>query len=648
MKQKLLAFAQKFGILAKVTDGSVTAEDWNAFAKGFQDEHGVDILAAIEDANKTPKLEKAQQDILAALFSANPSTVTAPVAAPEGTEKPAQPVAAVEGDTNAQILAGIQALTAKVAKLEKDPESSAPQGTLKPANPQGGMKVIPINSRVSSETHLFGIEHDFFALSKPWNQVSATGRALASVWKKKDENLFMGAFNEYAASFAERLNTLQLTGEIGTITATAIDFSGFDNTGWGEQYLVRRQDALIAYIRTLPSVRNIFPVQYGVQDKQVMTNSFLTEFSQAYQKGKVFKGAHSVEPVLAEVFDVMFKHQFEDMKQLEREYIGYLNREASSPIKWSMVEWLMSKTLIQLNNEWNQRRILGRRITPITNEAGHHMFGSDGVLRKLWAYAEDFYLEPFSTLKLYSASTILAFVEAFVEEVNQTVPTLTGQYIYMNEKHIPWFLAAYRTKYGTDLDFNGSKMEVKNYSTFGGIKAVPNMGNSCMMWITMENNIELYEDKAGEMADFYFERELETLIAASWWKEGCGAYMIGKKYASAAALTASKRKDQYIFMSNPVYDLVADATTADATKCDRFVTIANTGATALTDFAGKSEGIVYRIECGNVTNATTIAKASLFSELTAAWIPTAVGDFLEVYWNSTTSKYVEVRRKVTA
>lgn len=646
MKQKLLAIAKKLGLIAKVNEGNMTDSDWSTLAKAFQEEYGIYLEAAIAEAQKAPQVEKAQQDFLTALFGTAPTNPTEPAAEPVASAQPAQPVVAVGGDTNAQILAGIRDLTAKVAKLEKEPEASAPLGTLKPIL-VGAMKVIPINSRVSSDTHLFGIDHDFFALSKPWNQVSATGRALASVWKKKDENLFMGAFNEYAASFAERLNTLQLTGEIGTISGVAIDFSGFDGTGWGDMYLVRRQDALIAYIRTLPSVRNIFPVQYGVQDKQVMTNSFLTEFSQAYQKGKVFKGAHSVEPVLAEVFDVMFKHQFEDMKQLEREYIGYLNREASSPIKWSMVEWLMSKTLVQLNNEWNQRRILGYRIAPIATEAGHHMFGSTGVLRTLFKYAEDFYLEPFADLKLYTAPTMLAFIEAFVEYVNQTVPTLSGQVLYLNEKHVPWFLAAYRTKYGTDLDFNGSTMEVKNYSTFGGIKAVPNMGNSCMMWITMANNIELYEDKAGEMSDFYFERELETLIAASWWKEGCGAYMIGKKYANAAALTASKRKDQYIFMTNPVFDLAAGATTADATKCDRFVTVANAGVTAFTDFTGKSEGVVYRIECGNVTNATTIAKAALFSNLTAAWIPTAVGDFLEVYWNNTTSKYVSVRRKVT-
>lgn len=651
MKKKLLALAQKLGLLAKVNDGSVTAEDWSAFAKAFQDEHGIDVLQAIQEAQKAPTLAKEQQDILIALFGSpepqepsNPSGQQHP-ANPTEPLQPQQPVAGA--DVNNQILAGINGLKDLVAKLQGNPEPSDPQGIIKPQNPQGGTKVIPINSRINSATHLFGIEHDFFAIAKPWNLVAATGRPLASQWNKRDEASFSTAFNDYALSFSGRLNQLQASGELAIIKAEAIDFTGFDSTGWGEQYIVRRQDALIAYLRTLPSVRPIFPVQYGVQDKQVMTNSFLTDFSQAYQKGKVFKGKHSVEPMLAEVFDVMFKHQFEDMKALEREYIGYLNREGSQPIKWTMIEWLMAQTLTKLNNEWNERRVRGYRITPITNEAGHHMFGSNGVLRQLWIYAEAFYLEPFSTLKLYTSSTILTFIETLVENVNQIVPSMTGLYLYMNEKHIPWFLAAYRAKYGTDLDFNGSKLEVKNYAAFGGIKAVPNMGNSCQMWVTAENNIELYEDQAGEMANFYFERELETLISASWWKEGAGAYMVGKKYASAAALTASGRKDQFIFLTNPVFDLVADATTADATKCDKFVSIANTGATTFTDFASASEGVVYRIECGSATNATKTAKSGKFSNIDA-WIPTAVGDYLEVYWNATTSKFVEVRRKVTA
>lgn len=651
MKQKLLAFAEKMGLLAKVKSGTVTAEDWNTLAKAFHDEHGVDIMAAVEEAKQGPKLEKEQQDILAALFgeAINEPETTKPegAAAPEvKAEKAAKTVAVVGADSTAQILAGITELQKKVATLEAAPEPSGPVGKIQPKT-EGGMNVIPINSRVSSSTHLFGIEHDFFGLDKPWNKVAATREPQIGNDKRKQSD-FKAAFNDYAASFAGRLRDVTLSGELVDLKMTAFDFTGFTGTGWGEAYIVRRQDALISYLRSLPTVRNIFPVIYNVQDKMEMTNSFMTDFSQAFQAGKVFKGKHSFEPMLAEVYDVMFKHLFEDMKKLERQYIGYLNREGSQPIKWAFIEWLMAETLRKLNNEWNERRVRGYRVTPITNEPGHHMFGSDGVIRKLWKYAEEFYIQPFTAYGLYTSTTMLTQIEAFVEDVNLVVPSLQGNWLYVNEKHIPWFLALYRAKYGLMLDFDGSRLEVKNYANFAGIKAVPNMGNSCMMWITLENNIELYEDQAGEMAAFYFERELESLIAASWWKEGAGAYMVGKKHATAVALAASKRKDQYIFMTYPVITLAKNATTADATKCDRFVTVLNDSETApvFTDFTGATEGVVYRLECGHVTKATVTAKASLFSNI-EVWTPTAVGDFLEVYWNATTSKFVEVRRKVT-
>ena len=668
MKTKIFALAKRIGFLKKLQGKTATEEDFNAFAAACKKELKIDIEAAIEALqNPEQTVSAEQQAILTTLFGTegltsdepegdDPDITDDPSSEPSGAqEDPEDPkpvkkpkVAVIgAGDVSKQILAGIQGLQAKIAKLEGSPEGSDPQKVIKPANPQGGTKVIPINSRVNSDTHLFGIDHDFYALTKPWNVVAATGQPLNRVWKKKDENMFMGAFNDYAASFAERMNELQMSGELSTIKMEAVDFTGFDNTGWGENYIVRRQDALIAYLRSLPSVRTIFPVRYGVQDKMEMTNAFLTDFSQAYQKGKIFKGKHSVEPILAQVFDVMFKHQFDDMKTLEREYIGYLNREGSQPIKWSMVEWLMAQTLTKLNNEWNERRIRGYRIDPTEGTAGHHMFGSNGVIRQLWVYVEAFYLEPFSDLKIYTSSTMLTFVETFVERVNQILPSLNGYYLHFNEKHVPWFKALYRTKYGTDLDFSGAKMEVKDYPNLAGIKAVPNMGNSCLMWITLDENIELYEDKAGEMADFYFERELETLISASWWKEGAGAYMVGKKFASKTLLTADKRANQYIFMTNPVLDLDPDATTADATACDRFVSGVNTGATVFTDFTGKQEGVVYRLECGSMTEATEIAAANLFSEIDA-WDPGAVGDFIEVYWNATTSKYVEVRRQVTA
>jgi hypothetical protein len=564
------------------------------------------------------------------------------------------------GDPAAELLASLPAgITARAKKADGSVDVSEVirqmQATIEvlssePDNAGGATiragKVVPINSGVSSASHLFGIEHDLFARRKPWNEMAATRQPITQKWDRLETQL-MGELTGYAQTLAERINNLTQSGEIENVM-TAVDFSGFSGSGWGEQYITRRQDAMIGYLKNLPTVADIFPVQYGVQDRQEMTNHFLSDFSQAYQKGEIWKGKHEVEPELAQVFDVMFKHQFTELKKLEREYLGYLNREGSSPIKWNFVEWLMVETLQKLHNEREERRVLGYRIDPTENEPGHYMYAADGIVRKLRLYRESFQVQPFVDFGMYTQADILTYVEGFVEAVNKLVPSLRGHGLYMNEKHIPWYLAAYRHQYGTDMDYKDNKLDVKSYQV-DHIIGVPNMGNLQLMWITQVGNLELYELQPGEMANFYFERRLENLIAASWWKEGVGAYRSGRKYANAAALAASKYKDQFIFLNHPVSELAAGATTVNGLLNDTFVTAANAGATAITDITNAKEGKVFKIECGSATNATTIAKSGKFSEITAHWVPTAVGDFLEVYFvGGETNKFIEVRRKVTA
>lgn len=620
--QKIAKYLGKEELEVKDGKLGITEEETKNLKEFFGEDYDK-VMAYVQGEAKADNNEEAAKELKNAI-----------------KELPADVAEAAKTDKEEpNLVEAIKLLTEKVNTMGKGAEDASG----KKIDP---VKVVPINSGVSNATHLFGIEHDFFSRKKPWNEMAATRKPLEARWDK-EETPFMEEFNRYAKDFAGRINELHASGQISEIKATAVDFTGFSGTGWGEAYITRRQDALIAYLRDLPTVANIFPVQYGVQDKQAMTNHFLTEFSQAYQAGEVYKGKHEVQPELAEVYDIMFKHLFSELKKLEREYIGYLNREGSQPIKWSFVEWLMAETLRKLHNEKEERRVRGYRIDPATGVAGHHLFAADGVLRRLRKYTESFQVEPFTDLKLYTSSTILAYVESMVEKVNLIVPSLRGMVLYMNEKHIPWYLAAYRTAYGKDLDFKGSMLEVKNFS-IDGIQGVPNMGNSQLMWITIPGNIELYENLPGEMANFYFERRLENLIAASWWKEGTGAYMSGKKFADAATLAASGKKNQFIFVNYPVVDLLAGATTVNGQLGDVFVTINNAGATAITDITNAEEGKVYRIQCGGTTNATTIAKANKFSEISAAFIPTAVGDFLEVYYRASDAKFIEVRRKVTA
>ena len=111
-------------------------------------------------------------------------------------------------------------------------------------------------------------------------------------------------------------------------------------------------------------------------------------------------------------------------------------------------------------------------------------------------------------------------------------------------------------------------------------------------------------------------------------------------------MTASGRKNQVIFINKPLTDLIADATTADANLNFWFKTIANTVATAFTDFTNAVNGPAYILECGSLTNATTIAKSGKFADITAEWTPTAVGDYLMVVLNGAGDKFLDLERRV--
>lgn len=669
--QSVFDFFKTKGFETKEKRTGMTAEQFATFSADFKKEFEVELAEALEtaaaenneeDTRMAEIMDKAEM-LLGSKKKATDEKKEDEETASEDEEeenasddeeekdekKTAKKTSKKTASTNQS---GLMLLAEKLIGLAEDQKQQIETlaATRENPNPKKvGAKVVMIGGGAHTDKYLFGIEAPMFERTKPWNQVAAMKRPLETLaaqgmgvkakWADYESD-FKAEVKNYGASLADRIAQLQDGNQLQSLTLAEMDFTGFDNTGWGEQYIVRRQDALIAYLRTLPSVTSIFPVRYGVQDKMVMTNSFLTDFSSAWQSGKVWKGGYSVEPVMAEVFDVMMKHKFENMKQLEREYIGYLNREGSFPIKWSMVEWLMAQILTKLLNEQNERRIRGRRINPTTGTAGHHMFASNGLIYQLlFKYTADGFLQKSTAYKTYTSSTIVAYVEGWVEELNQALPSLQGLTMYINEKHIPWYLKNYESTYGLKLDYDGAKLTVKHYP-FDSIVGVPNMGNSCFMFITMPGNVEFYELQAGEMAGVYFQQDLDELLTMSTWKEGVGAYMIGKK--NGTALT-----DQYIFINDPVTELAAGATAANANVNTYFRTVANVAATEFLDFTNKQAGVVYRLECGNATNATATTKALLFSNV-KAWTPTAVGDFLEVYWDATASKYVEVGRKVTA
>jgi hypothetical protein len=216
--------------------------------------------------------------------------------------------------------------------------------------------------------------------------------------------------------------------------------------------------------------------------------------------------------------------------------------------------------------------------------------------------------------------------------------------LYMNELDIPDFYEGYREKYGKDTNFNGEKLEVKDFP-LPTIRAIPNMGDRKDMFMAPEGAIEIQEFEPGEFMAYNFQRDMEELLVSSYKKEGTFMFA-GRKYPTQADLIASKGKHTNIFANNPLVEVEADVTALDGFDGEMFETGANTGATAITDIVNASEGIAYKIVCGSLTNASTIAASGKFAALTAAYTPQAVGDYLKVIFKPADGTFIELERKV--
>lgn len=111
-------------------------------------------------------------------------------------------------------------------------------------------------------------------------------------------------------------------------------------------------------------------------------------------------------------------------------------------------------------------------------------------------------------------------------------------------------------------------------------------------------------------------------------------------------------------------EIAVDATEVDGNQNTQFITGKNTKATAITAINDAPADRVIKIICGDTTNATTIAKSGKFSKISAAWLPTAVGDYIKLYAElqvvtktiggkqikvtEPTGNWLELERKVTA
>lgn len=621
-RQRLSAIVEKLGLGQKLKERKLTPEENQSIADAYDKEHGDGSFKKDSDEFRAEQEKEARAAELDSMFKALAGILGSGEQEDPASASPEEVVEAVRNQAQE-----VKAL--RNASMGDQPADTA-QVTVQPTG-------------MHTETHAFGIQHDLFASTRRHNRITISGKIEGTPTRADKDRLFADT-DQYVAMLHARFLQHRAAGTLPALVEGKLDISAATgDTEIGTRQLTVRQDALIARLAQLPTLVGIFDTVSNIQSGQLLTNLLVGEVSQAYQKGRVFKGNFTVQPEKGYVRKAMAKVIFEDMSDLETSYLNYLNKEGSSPIKWTLIEWLIIHLATKIRNERNQRAVLGHYVKPEEGVAGPFLFAADGVIHTLLGYCDDHKLLPFKEedLGTYEKDTFGDVIEAFCEKVAEYSDSMGSMVLYLNRKHHPWYKSWYEKKYGQNSDYTGvNSSKVHNYDI--PIKWVPNMGNICLMVMTFADNINLLENVPGEEYNMYFQRDLEEVIAASYWKEGAAASFVGRAFKTQADLVANNFEDQIIFMNWPGVEVAPDATTIDAKSGIIFLTGVNTKATALTDIAHLKEGNVIRIEIGDATFPTSIAKAGKFEDISAAWTPTKIGEWIKLYRKG--DKFVEIAR----
>lgn len=646
-KENVQKILQKLGFAGSEESlKALTPDEWKQFFASYHEEFGTDFHTDMQAYQDEQRAVPDQAQINEA-FSVLSGLIN-PKQNVEGAAAHGVQDTKTEQPTAQQVLDMAKAVSATFMAMGNHAADDVPMTTV-------AGSVVGFTGSGDREKFLFGIEHEFFSMDKPWNRFTANPTSDQRLEDKKIVASFGAEVEAYSSSLAERYSYLQSHNQLNPEKLAegefATDYSQVTGMKGGDQYLIRRQDAIIARVLSIRQLTQYFPVRYGIQDRDVIFNAFFGEVSQAYQVGEVYKGDMEIEPEMGYVDDAMIKMKFGPMKELERMYIGYLNREGSDPIKWSMIEYAIMGSLENAQREQNMRRMRGLYVKPETGVAGSYLNAGTGVLYTLIRlhHEHKLLLTDNVAYRTYDDANMLETVQEFYKEILAKVSedmSLDQHVMYLNENHKQWWIQNVREAYGQQQDFTGPNSYlniIPDSSTNMRIIWLPYLGQLPFMMMQVPGNIQFLENLPGEMLAMQTEMQMEMVRGWSTWKEGCSPAFVGRNFSSADKLKENDYLWQQIFLNKPSVTLDADATTADASKGFWFISGTNTGEKKLTAINKAKKGVAYIVECGNKTNVTGIDKAGSFDSISEAWTPTAVGDYIMVMLNSQ-NKFIELER----
>ncbi len=518
-------------------------------------------------------------------------------------------------ETIKKLQAEISDLTGKVTKLSNTPEHDAGAGK---QHQTGNMdqKIDFLN-----KDQLLGLQGTMYALKdRPYNQ-----RARAAIMVANGYEVYLPKAESAKVDYAMLEQDL------------------------GEYYRTQKRKELQSFITQLPSVESIFPLESGVQDRDIITNLFLGEFSQADSSNesdfdKVVKGKYEIQPEEIRMYDVMLAFEFKQLKKLEKQWIGYLNKEGSSSIKISFIEYLLQETAKKLHNEREQRRMKGVRKNPNVNVPGKAMDAANGYFRYISNKINGLQIKPFALGEITPANIGEKVFEG-TRQIPQELIDRGDMVLYMPSAMIVEYHKYNELHYGTNQDYKANSMFVKE---FPDVKIVElrNAGNHRRLVWTIEGNIKTFEHEPGEMTDFRLSIKEWSVTVTSQWKEGLAAVLVGKKWKRAQDMDFNH---QFIFASD--MDLASteflpmgqDEATPSALHHKSLVSVPNTSVIAITDIIDTEVGDIVTLKNGSDDKGIKIAKDDNFSTISAAWNP-EMGDTITLIKRED-GKWIELSRK---
>ncbi|MDR1544761.1 MAG: hypothetical protein LBS50_10240 [Prevotellaceae bacterium] len=620
-QKNFMAIVVALGFTEQIKGGKLSADEQKQIFKEYQEKFGV----SFEDDKKAN--EDALEETADALSAEEISTIAKLMGVSEETVPPVPKAAAKTAAEKAAENAELAKKAAEqIAALKAEEDKPKPKTVTVEQNKFNLF-------RAHSAAHLFGVDDNLYSLKNGENRIMLDKKPylMEISGNKKERAAFLTRLETFSDKVSERIDFMNKNSLFGALDFNAqikgesgIDYSELFNTA-GE-YIVRRTDLILAYLRQVPTVRNIFPVLSGVQNKMIAPLASFSELSQGYRKGRIFKGNVKFAAEMYKVDAVMFKYDFEDLIELERQYIGYLNREGSSVFKWTFIEWILIHFGQKLQNEQNIRNVRGYAVPQQDVLSNPFEFAADGALRAIQRAVEEYKVLPFYDYGTYDKNSMLDVVEEIWDKFSEYVNDTATFRIYANARHESWYKRAFRQKYGQDTDFAGAQNSPMVDLDPNKIVWVPNMLiNDYTLWITIPYNVELLEHIAGEMHKYDFTKEFESVLAFSRWKEGAHVQQAGIKFASKAELEANEYKEQILFVNYPTTNLTL-AASIDVKANSHYKV---TGTTAVSSVVGANPAVVYKFEAAAA--GVKIVKSGVFSKINSLFEANAEGDWLKVY-----------------